>query len=127
MGGQLVKKAYAASFFETARGRPLSANERQILVYMAATAHDGDPLPIYWGGREPLATHALGRTIPDDTNMRESVFKSVSKATRELVKRGAIRLNNSARPGRNQEYVLTVDKLLPAKWVPEPEVPPYGT
>jgi len=127
MGGQLVKKAWAASFYETDRGRPLTANERQILVYMATIAHDSDEHPIYWAGRETLATHALGRTIPDDTKLRDSLFKSVSIATRSLVSRGAIRLHNTARPGKNQEYELTVDKLLPAKWVPEPDVPPLGT
>lgn len=126
MGGQLVKKVWAASFLETERGRPLTANERQILLYMATIAHDTDEHPIYWAGRESLATHALGRAIPADAKLRESLFKSVSIATRSLVSRGAIQLFNTARPGKNQEYELTVDNLLPAKWVPEPDVPPSG-
>lgn len=127
MGGQLVRKAWAASFHESDRGRPLTANERQILVYMATVAHDSDDHPIYWAGRESLATHALGRVIPNDPKQRESLFKSVSIATRSLVSRGAIQLFNTARPGKNQEYELTVDNLLPARWVPEPDVPPLGT
>jgi hypothetical protein len=126
MGGQLVKKVWAASFHETERGRALTANERQILLYMATVAHDSDAAPIYWAGRESLAAHALGRAIPDDSKLRESLYKSVSIATRSLVSRGAIRLHNTARPGKNQEYELTVDNLLPAKWTPEPDVPPLG-
>lgn len=127
MGGQLVRKVFSASFLATERGDAWTANERQILVYMASCAHDSDAHPKYWGGRESLAVHALGRRIPDDDKGRASVFKSVSKATVSLIKRGAIRAANTARPGRNQEYEITVDSLLPRGWVPEPDVPPSGT
>lgn len=126
MGGQLVKRVWAASFMESERGNPLTANERQILLYMATVAHDSDPHPKYWAGREALATHALGRCIPVEEKARDSVFKSVSIACRLLVSRGAIRLANTARPGRSQEYELTVDNLLPVGWREEPDVPPSG-
>lgn len=126
MGGQLVKRVWAASFMESERGSPLSANERLVLLYMATVVHDGDKRPVFWQGREVLATHALGREIPNDERGKESVFKSVSIACRGLVSRGAIRLVNSAGFGRRQEYELTVDNLLPAGWREEPEIPPTG-
>ncbi|PWC04259.1 hypothetical protein [Agromyces badenianii] len=115
MGGRLVQQAFHASFLATYRGEPFTSNERQILVYMCSVASDTDTPPRYWGGREALAEVALGRRVPsdaDDAKARRSIFESVRQAVQGLTRRGAIELAATARPGRNQEYVLTVDNSL---------------
>lgn len=130
MGGRLVREVFFASTLATERGEPFTANERQVLLYMASTAHDDDPEPRYWGGPEALAVSALGRRLPaaaEDAKARESILKSVSIATRGLVRRGALQLVGSAHPGRRQEYLLAVENLLPTGLVSERGVPPPGT
>ena len=139
-----MRQAYAASFLADERTAPvtlrrrqadgtpvtfttlqpdsLTMNERAILVFMCSTAHDGDKPPRYWGGRDALARHALGRIVPEEISgdsseaiearkARESIHESVRQALAGLVARGFIERIGSAFPGRAQEYAIRVDNL----------------
>jgi hypothetical protein len=119
VGGELVRLAYAASRLESVRGNPLTPNERAILLYMCAIAHDNDALPRYWGGQDALAEFALGRIVPqrndddvDVTKQRRSIHESVRKAVGGLVERGAIERVGEAFPGHSMEHQITVENLL---------------
>ncbi len=137
MGGQLVKGAFAASFRASQRCEPLSANEMRILAFMAVTAYDVDDEhpgpPRYFGGRDALATHALGRVVPAESDdpsavrRRASIFKSVKVALQMLARRQLIGLDGAAFPGRNQEYVLLVENWPWGGLALERQIPPIGT
>lgn len=136
MGGELVKTAYAALWHEDARaaaalalGQPTSddggslpayrgpnSNERAVLIYLCAIAIDTDAPPRYWGGRDAIARHALGRVVPDgddaeSTRARRSIHESVRQAIEALAAWGAIERIGGAFPGRQQEYAIRVAHL----------------
>lgn len=95
MGAGLVKAAYAAA---DAIGMREHAPMR-VYLYMAVTALDSDPEPVFYGGRDALAT-ALA--APRD----ESGYRTTGKAVRSLVERGLITAVGKGAPGRHARYRL---------------------
>jgi hypothetical protein len=112
VGGQLVKMAFAAAFYETHRGRPMTKNEVLILVYMASLAMDTDAVPAYWGGQDTLGECALFRRVDDRATCR-SVRETVRVAVKGLVERGAIKRLGGGYPGRSAEYAITLQAMMP--------------
>lgn len=122
MGSELIRSAYAALWYEDRRAttagpqyRAPNMNERAVLIYMCSIASDNDPR--YWGGRNALATYALGRHVPEsdspaDIKVRRSIYESVRQALDPLVTWGAVERVGDAYPGRAQEYRLPVHNLL---------------
>jgi hypothetical protein len=116
VGAALTGEAFAYAAREHAAGRPLTHNERLLLLFMAHTALDADKPPRYFGSRERSAV-ALGRMVPDEPAVdhperserqreRHNAFSAVKTATRGLVQRGAIERLHSGRAGRRAEFAL---------------------
>lgn len=85
---------------------------------MALVSMDSDVEPLYWGGREGLVG-ALGRKLApepeksDDSprakefrKSRTADFQAVKVSIKELVDKGVVAVDNSARPGQNAVYRL---------------------
>lgn len=81
----------------------LSPAARCVLTRMALTAHDTDPVPIYWAGWEFLATQGLG--YPGYSRAAE---QAVLRAIRQLQAADLIKVQRAGRPGNRAEYVLTL-------------------
>ncbi len=141
MGSELVRAAYAAFFFDDEKAalvddprvrRGANANERMVLLYMCSIALDDDTPPRYWGGRDSLARHALGRVVPqgDDEaskKARRSIHESVRQALEPLVTWGAIERLGGAYPGRQQEYAICVRELLQRLQMEQGELAPSAS
>lgn len=95
MGAGLVKAAYAAA---DAIGMREHAPMR-VYLYMAVTALDSNPEPVFYGGRDALAA-ALA--APRDA----SGYRTTGKAVRSLVQRGLIAVAAKGAPGRHARYRL---------------------
>lgn len=94
MGAGLVMAAY-----EVAARMQLDHAPTRVFVYMAATAVDADPQPVFFGGRDALAG-ALG--APADSNG----YRAVERAVNALSRRGAVAVESKGAPGRNTRYRL---------------------
>jgi hypothetical protein len=110
MGAGNVKAVYA-------RWGELPHVPFRALAYMALVSLDKDRPPRYWGGREDLASAALGRKIPDrddgDPNVsreRRAAFRAVDRAVRHLTETGAIEVAESARNYRRATYTLHLER-----------------
>ena len=109
----------------------------RLLVYMALRTKDGDKHPQFWGGREDLA-FGLGRRVPEERDevsrkAREAAFKALKDAMAVLTRRGAVRVVERARPGRNAVYEINLDpphdgergtETVPCEPVDNPPVEP---
>ena len=119
MGAGNVKAAYV-------HWGDLPGGPFRLLVYMALRTKDGDRNPQFWGGREDLA-FGLGRHIPEGTDEasrheREKAFKAVKLAIGALLKVGAIRTVERAKPGRNAVYEINLSPIRGKETGPRPPV-----
>lgn len=90
----------------------LSDRAWRVLVPMALTALDREnkqvPANLYFGGQQ-----ALTRALRQQSGTNDSAVRTVKRAIEELVKKGAVRLSQSAIANANAVYELTLDNALP--------------
>lgn len=105
MGAQNVGLVYA-------RWGALNHAPFRVLAYMALRSLDSGNPPIFYAGRDELASAALGRPIPEPgpefEKQRKSDWAMVKKITRELYAAGAISLVQAAGPDQNAVYKLNL-------------------
>lgn len=102
MGIRLVIAAYSS--YAHLPDRPF-----RLLCYMAAIAKDDDPMPVYFGGRDALAT-ALG------ADKDPAGYQVVRRAISVLVMYGAVTRVAAGHNGRQSEYALNVKDLGPRRY-----------
>jgi len=108
----------------------LPGNAFKALMLIAATAHDDDAKPVYYGGWERIAITGLGRRdwpADDDDSaeaeqVRRSHFETVRQALVKVREAGAISVKTCGKPGSRAEYWLHLDPLDTRK----PCVPTQG-
>lgn len=113
MGAQNVGLAYA-------RWGALNHAPFRVLVYMAYRSLDSGNPPIFYAGRDEVASAALGRPIPEPgpefEKQRKADWAMVKKIIRDLSSTGAIKLIQAAGPSQNAVYELNligIDKSYP--------------
>lgn len=127
MGARLAGRAYAAIARDPS---PLTPNARLLLIWMALSALDSDPSPLYYRRPEDSAL-GLGHMISDHIDdadpeadslrrKRDSALRMVRRATTELVDRGYIQRRKRGQKWQRAEYEITIPTLI----APELSVPP---
>lgn len=112
----------------------LSAEARNVLVFMALHARDADERPLYFMKRESTCM-ALGRMVPDAPEVddprapdvareRRAAFQRLKVVTAELVDAGLIEREKRGQKNQRAEYSLTIPSALDAG---TPDVPHTGT
>ncbi len=129
MGLKLVKRAFAT--FATVK---VSADARNVLIWMALTARDDDDPPRYFARREETC-YALGRMVPDapapDAPDREQIareraaaFQRLKVVIGELVAAGLLERVKRGQRNQRAEYALTFHSPTVAG---TPDVPQSST
>lgn len=97
----------------------LPGNAFKALMVIAATAHDDDPKPVYWGGWERIAIVGLGRrdwpadddNSPEAQKVRTCHWETARQALVKIKEAGAISVKTAGKPGSRAEYWLHLDPL----------------
>jgi hypothetical protein len=97
----------------------------QVLLYMALVSKDADANPWFSKGREALAEHALGRTVPFD----RADARAVERAVEPLLAVGAIETDRRASVRRDGSSTaryrlnLSITDGPRKAWKPKPHAP----
>ena len=97
----------------------LPGNAFKALMLIAATAHDDDAKPVYWGGWERIAIVGLGRrdwpadddNSPEAVKLRRGHWETVRQALVKVRDAGAISVKTSGKHGARAEFWLHLDPI----------------
>lgn len=106
MGAALAKAAYAA-----AERAGVDHAPARLYVFMALTARDADPLPVFYGGRDALVS-ALG------AKRSTNGYKAAERVMSALRAHGLVSTERAGAPGRNTRYRLLDGSGVPLSSAP---------